>query len=366
MVVPLVGGGAHVIEVRPLPAVPGQAHRHPRQPRQGQDGHTVRLLPFGQGCGEVIPGEDGHNRHPDFLRPLGGLRPRRAGGELQLVDELAELQLQQLLVQDRPVEGPAGRVLRAEAHGRIGADHRQAVAQPGVRLPLGKLFDDAGLGLDIGELFIDGGHRPVLPDEGQGCLFPHPLHAGIVVGGIPHQRLQVDHVDGVEAVFGPELLRGDVPSGGLSHPGRHQLDGGAPVDELEGVLIAGDDHRIAPLLPVHPRHGAQKVVRLPALQLVPPDVHGVQHLLQHRHLDGQLLRHPLALGLVPGKGFVPEGGGAHVEGHRQPLGLFLVQQLEQDIEEAEDGVGGQALPGGQVLAHTVKGPVDDGIAVDNH
>ena len=173
-------------------------------------------------------------------------------------------------------------------------------------------------------------------------------------------------MDGVKAVLGPELLRGDVPGGGLAHAGGHQLHGGVAVDQLQGVLVPGDDHRVPPLLPVPPRHGAQQVVRLPALQLAAADVHGVQHVLQHRHLNGQLLRHPLALGLVLGKRLMPEGGRPHVERHRQPLGLFLVQQLEQDVEKAEDGVGGQALLGGQILADAVKGPVDDGIAVDNH
>ena len=173
-------------------------------------------------------------------------------------------------------------------------------------------------------------------------------------------------MDGVEAVLSPEFVGGDVPGGGLAHAGGHQLHGGVVINELQGVLVPGDDNGIAALGGVHPGHGAQQVVCLPALQLVAANVHGIQHLFQHRHLDGQLLRHSLALSLVLSVGLVAEGGGAHVKGHRQPLGLLLVQQLEQDIQKSENGVGGQALPGGQVLADTIKGPVDDGIAINNH
>ena len=189
VVVPPIPAGADVVQVRLPAAVPGQGHRHPRQPRQGQDGDARRPLPFGQGGGEIRLSEDGHVRHPDLIRPLLLRGPCRAGGELQLVDELTELQLQQLLVQNRLVKGPPGRVLRVKVHGGVGADDGQVIAHPGVPLPLHELFDDARLGVNIRELFIDGVHRPILPDQRHGGLLPHPLDAGVVVGGIPHQRL---------------------------------------------------------------------------------------------------------------------------------------------------------------------------------
>ena len=39
---------------------------------------------------------------------------------------------------------------------------------------------------------------------------------------------------------------------------------------------------------------------------------------------------------------------------------------EHNIQKAEYGIGGQTVPGGQILTDTVKGAVDDGVAVDNH
>ena len=61
-----------------------------------------------------------------------------------------------------------------------------------------------------------------------------------------------------------------------------------------------------------------------------------------------------------------EGGGGPVKGDTEGVGLAVVHQLVQNVQKAKDGVGGLARPGGQVLADAVEGPVDDGIAVDDH
>ena len=82
-------------------------------------------------------------------------------------------------------------------------------------------------------------------------------------------------------------------------------------------------------------------------------------------MSRQLLRHPLPLGLIAFIGQVAEGGGLSVKGDAQGVGLFLVYQLEQDVHEAIDGVGGGAVLGGK-QPDSVKGPVDDGIAVNDH
>ena len=71
---------------------------------------------------------------------------------------------------------------------------------------------------------------------------------------VPHQGLQVDHVDGGEAVLLPEGgLRGHILGGGLPHAGGHQLHHGVVGDELEGVLVAGDHHAVPARPPRHLR-----------------------------------------------------------------------------------------------------------------
>ena len=173
-------------------------------------------------------------------------------------------------------------------------------------------------------------------------------------------------MDGIEAIGLPKGLRGHVLGGGAAHAGGHQLYGGVVGDQLEGIFIPGDDDRVPPGALVRLGDGANQVVGLPAVQLVHGDVQGGEDLFQNGHLTGQLLGHGLALGLIALVGQVAEGGGLAVKSDAQGLGLLLVQQLVQDIQKAKHGVGGLARPGGQVRAHAVKGPVDDGVAVQDH
>src|SRR5699024_2951829 len=98
-------------------------------------------------------------------------------------------------------------------------------------------------------------------------------------GGVSHQGLQVDDVDGVKAVLLLEGLRGHVLRSGTAHAGGHQLDGGGVSDQLEGVLVPGDDDGLPPGGGVFYRNGADQVVGLPAVQLVHGDVHGGEDVL---------------------------------------------------------------------------------------
>ena len=345
-----------------LPLPPGDADR--LQAGQGQQVHLFLLPPEGEqlrgpvGAGDILPDAGAHRSLLHRGVPLGGL-------EAQLVDELGKFQLQQELVEGGAVGLPPFGVLRGEVHRGVGADGGQVVGEAGHVLPLRQLFQDGGLGLQAIQPGIDGFDALIALDEVHGGLFPDALDPGDVVAGVPHQGLEVDDVDGLKAVLLPEGLRGHVLFGGLAHAGGHQLHPGGLRDELEGVPVPGDDDGLPPGGGVPHRDGAQKVVGLPAVQLVAGDVHGVQHVLQNGHLDGQLVRHPLALGLVALIGQMPEGGGLPVKADAQGVGGLLVQQLLQDGEEAVDGVGGGAVPGGE-HPDPEKGPVDDGIAVDGH
>ena len=173
-------------------------------------------------------------------------------------------------------------------------------------------------------------------------------------------------MDGVKAVLGPEGVGRHVLGGGAAHAGGHQLDGGVVGDQLERVLVAGDHDGVPPGGGVLGGNGAHQVVRLPAVHLVDGDVHGGQDILQNGHLAGQLIGHSLPGGLVAVIGQVAEGGGLAVKGDAQGVGLALVQQLAQNIQKAEDGVGGLTGAGGEILAHPIKGPVDQGVAVQDH
>ena len=172
-------------------------------------------------------------------------------------------------------------------------------------------------------------------------------------------------MDGVEAVLRPERLRGHILGGSLPHAGGDQLDPGPVRHQLQAVLVPGDGHAFPPCGLALPGDGADEVVGLVARKLVPGDVHGVQHLLEDGHLDGKLLGHPLALGLVAVVGKVAEGGLPPVEGDAQGVGRLLLRQAQQGGHKAVDRVGWRTVPGGQG-AHAVKRAIDDAVSVDHH
>ena len=60
-----------------------------------------------------------------------------------------------------------------------------------------------------------------------------------------------------------------------------------------------------------------------------------------------------------------EGWGVDVEGDAQGVRFLLAFQPQQRGEKAEHGVGVQPVPGGK-RADAVVGPVDNGIAVNDH
>ena len=336
--------------------------------------HRVSVGQRHQGYVGALPPEGQQLLHP---RPLGHRFPRagrrsrrfRRGnprrGEAQLLDQLGKLQPQKQLVEGGGIYRDTLCVLRPEVQGRVAADGGQLIGHTGLLRSLGQPFPHRGLGLHLLQVRVDGLHAAVALDQVHGGLLPDAFDAGDVVAGIPHQGLQVDHVDGRKAVgrtkgFGRHLLRG-----GLPHTGGHQLDPGMLIHQLQGVLVSGHHHRIPARRGVPGGNGADKVVGLPALQLVAGDVHRLQHVLQKGHLAGKLVGHPLALGLVSLVGQMPEGRRGQVEGDAQGVRLLLVRQLLKDVQKSVDGVGGLAVPGGE-HPHAVKSPVDDGIAVDDH
>ena len=236
---------------------------------------------------------------------------------------------------------------------------------PCALLPLRQLADGGGLGLDVRQFPIQGIDALILLNQIHGGLFSNARHAGNVVGGIPHQGLQVDHVNGIKPILLPEGLWRHILGGGLAHAGGHQLHLGAVGDELQTVLVSRDHHALPPGGLALAGDGADQVVGLPALQLVAGDVQGVQHLFQHRHLHPQLLRHGLPGGLVGLVGGVAEGGRVDVKGNAHRVRRLLPLQPQQGGQKAENGVGVQPVPG-RKGPDAVVGPIDDGIAVDDH
>ena len=194
-----------------------------------------------------------------------------------------------------------------EVQRHVGDDGRQFVAHLLHVRALAQLVPHAVAHVQRAEVGVDLLHAVIPPDQIQRGFFADARHAGDVVAGVAHQRLEVDHADGVEAVLLPEALHRVVDGLGLAHAG---LDVQYPRfvrDELEGVLVPGGDDALVPRFLAEAGDAAQQVVGLEALALHAEDAHGVQHILEDGHLHCQLLRHALALGLVALVLLMPEG-----------------------------------------------------------
>ena len=325
----------------------------------------VRGPPVQGGQGSVqgsLVGQDGAGALA--LKDLGGRRalPR---GEAPLLDETAEAQALEEVVQRGGRRELPEVFLRGELDGRVPADGGEGEGFTGAALPFRELFALTGLDGGVVKVFVHPVQGAEAAQQVQGGFLPDAGDAGNVVRRVAHEGLEVDHFDGVEAVLLPED-RGVVLNGlGLTHARLDVDDVAFFRDELEGVLVPGDEAAVIPRLLADAGHGAQKVVRLPARQLVPADAHGVEDLLQNGHLDLQLLGHALAGGLIGGAQLVAEGWGVDVEGHADAVGLLLVHEPLQDREKAIDAVRGRTV---RRVQHTdaVKRPVHDGVPVDDH
>ena len=211
------------------------------------------------------------------------------------------------------------------------------------------------MGIDI----FDG---VVFADEGKGALFPDARHAGDVIGGVAHQRLDLDELLRLDAVFFPDGGGGHRFVDGALRGGFGQNYADAVGDELQGVPVAGTkQHGVAVFLPL-PGQAAQDIVRLVALGFQNGVAQKPQHFLYQGHLLAQLLRHPLAGALVRLVHFVAEGGRVQVEGKGNGVRLLLLDELIDDIEKAVDGVGVGAILRGE-QPHPVKGSVDDTVGI---
>ena len=137
------------------------------------------------------------------------------------------------------------------------------------------------------------------------------------------------------------------------------------IDELQTVPVASYHHAVPGFLPAASANRADHIIGLPALAGKDGDPHGLQHILQNRHLLRQLLRHFMAGGLVAIIPQVPECGPMEIEGYAQGIRLFLRLHFLKNIQKSKDGMGIQTLPGGQG-SDPIKGPVYHTVAIQNH
>ena len=182
----------------------------------------------------------------------------------------------------------------------------------------------------------------------------HPRH---VVDRVAGQRLDFDHLLRADTELLLHLLRPDR----LAVHRIEHLDAGA--DKLHQILVGGDDRHLRSCLAGQPRVSRDEVVRLPAFQLDAGDVEGAHRLADQRKLRQQFVRRIGPVRLVLGVEIVAKGALGGIEDHRDVVGVSVVQQLQQHVGEAEDGVDGRAVRPGE-RRQLMEGAEDEARAVD--
>ena len=329
---------------------------------RGEKGHPVRLPERGEeGVCTVLR----HIHIGDTALLCRGRYGMLRCGEMPLFNHFAEAQLQkQVMKTGRKIMIPPV-LFRGNVDGNLPEDGGKPVGISGRLLPRRKLFADALLdvrrrkgGVDLLER-AEGSHQVI------GRLLPDAGHAGDIIGGIPHESLQVDNAFRLKAVFGTEKLRGVDNRLRLAALRFDEADTDTVGNQLQAVPVAGDDDALPALFLTDSAGSAQNVIRLIAGAGIAVDIHLLQHLTQDRHLHGQILRHGLTLGLVIVKGPVAECFILQIKGYGECIGRLLGKQTVEDVEKAEYGIGGRTVRRIE-KPHPVIGPVGNAVAVYDH
>ena len=282
-----------------------------------------------------------------------------------LLDEFPEPEPPENVVGRAGILRRAAKFVGRNANRRVPVDRGEIVGLVGALFAVFELCTQRGADVRVVDVLVHACERAVLPHKLERRFLPHARDAGDVVARIAHERLEIDHAGRIEAVFLPEALGRVVDGLGLPHARFDVEHAHMFSHELQSVLIAGDNNALPALLRADAAHGAEKIVRLPAGELAPLNAERVEHVLQNRHLRGEIVRHGLARRLIRLAVLVAERRLAAVEHDAERVRGLVVEQLLQDIQKAENGVRRRAVGRGE-RAHAVICAVHEAVAVDEH
>ena len=215
------------------------------------------------------------------------------------------------------------------------------------------------------QMLVDRIERAVLGQKLHRPFRTDAVDARHVVAGVAHDAEIVADLVGADPEFRFHFLFAEkavVRRVGLGRAqGAHM-----PVDQLQEVLVAGEDHDVHPLALGLVGKRGDDVVGFEARLVQVPHPHLVQKRADDGYLGVQVLRGLLPVLLVAGKQFMAERWAMAVHGDDQIVGLVLPHQLAQGFEETEDGgdvvplpVPERTLHHGEVRAVYLRVPVDD-------
>ena len=309
-------------------------------------GKAVRLIEGGLEGGKV--GE----RHRFGVRFFVLFKERGVdeGAEFQLVERGARL----------GGEGEAdGELFDGNGEGNVRVDGRERVRKLRALPSRNKAVFHARR--KFVKVLIDAFRRAVLLQQREGGLGPDAGNARDIVGRVAHERLLFDDLRrGESHLFEEVFVREAV---GLGDAALGEAHRNVFVHELIGIPVTRIDDGGNALIGA--REGADEIVRLITFKFHIADAHGAEHLFERGELHDECLGRRGARALVFLEHLVAEGGGVQVEGDPEIVGLLFFEDLEDEFDESEDGVGGEAVFGREAV-DGVERAVHEAVAVDEN
>ena len=288
---------------------------------------------------------------------------RFAGGKAEPADDRTQLEPVEQGVKRTVLAGLGVQLAERLRNGRRAVDFSERPALVGGFAVAQKLFAHTLPDRGIIDPLIDAVEGAELLDEGEGGLFADARDAGDIVRGIAHQRLDLDHLPGGDAVLLPDCRLVDDLGARLAAAGKGETHRYPAADELEAVAVPGGDDAFVPRRATALTQRAEDVIGFVPFKRKNRIAHQGQQLLERLNLLRQFLGHPLAAGLIAVEHLMAEGGGAQVKGKGHRIGGVFLDQLQKDVQKAVNPVGKLAFPGGERL-DAVVGAVENGIGID--
>ena len=366
------GAGRHAVAGRSVLADKGEGETSqggaafPSLPRTGYSQGGAATGPLPEGTGDrrrPLPGLDGHRQRLAGRGHGTGIGLPRTGGVDEAVPQGAELEELEQPPQLGHVPAPDGRLGRHEGHVEVAHQWYD----PGIAAHGAFAGDERGA-QSRRELVEVGVHAVEVAVGGYqlgGRLLAHAGDPGQVVGRVAPQAGEV-------RVLGRRHARAFQDAGLVvqrvvrdAPPVVKDLQMGV-LDQLVGVAVARDHDHIVALRRRPGGQGGQDVVGLVAGGLDDRDAHGLHQLAHEAHLLAQYVGCRRTGRLIALHQLVAEGRLGPVEGHGQIVGLVVLDQVHKHRGETVNGVGHLPRSRGQVRGQGEKGPVGQGIAVEEH
>ena len=177
------------------------------------------------------------------------------------------------------------------------------------------------------QLFVNGFDVSVLGNQLFRRFLADTFDTRNVIGGIAHQRLDINESLRLSAVFLTKGLRSEVQSLWTTHFGVSQQNSGILADQLQTVAVTGGNKALMSLILTLFRKGTEDIVGLIALLGYDKIAQIGQQFLDERQLLCQLLRHTLALRFVALIHLMAEGLRLQVKSKEHSIRLGLREKF---------------------------------------